>query len=323
MDYRFEFRRYRRQFCRSLQTAQGFWEAREGIILRLTDAAGRMGFGEIAPLEWLGSESLTAALDFCQQLSTSISTNQVWMIPDCLPACQFGFASAWYQLEQPPMHLPLFNYSGLLPAGTAALSAWQNLWQQGYRTFKWKIAVAPLVEELQVLKQLVQALPMTAKLRLDANAGLDIAAAKQWLEACESVEQIEFLEQPLDKSEFAVMWQLSQHYSTPLALDESVVTIAQLESCYQQGWRGIFVVKPAIAGNPRRLQQFCQDKFLDLVFSSVFETAIGQRAALQLAATLAETTASHRAIGFGVNHWFVDTFNQMTAEELWDTLPPL
>ncbi|HAA31219.1 MAG TPA: o-succinylbenzoate synthase, partial [Cyanobacteria bacterium UBA8553] len=90
-------------------------------------------------------------------------------------------------------------------------------------------------------------------------------------------------------------------YSTPIALDESVATIDQLEECYQKGWRGIFVIKVAIAGSPKRLRQFCQKHDIDTVFSSVFETSIGRQAALQLAAELSNP---NRAVGFGVNHWF-------------------
>ncbi len=71
--YRFEFRPYRRPFKRPLSTSHGIWDVREGIILRLTDETGQVGWGEIAPIPWFGSESLQQALDFCQQLPTKIT----------------------------------------------------------------------------------------------------------------------------------------------------------------------------------------------------------------------------------------------------------
>jgi O-succinylbenzoate synthase len=74
-----------------------------------------------------------------------------------------------------------------------------------------------------------------------------------------------------------------------------------MRDCYRNGWRGIFVIKPAIAGSPRQLRNFCQTYAIDAVFSSVFETEIGRQAALQLAA---ELSRSDRAVGFGVGHWF-------------------
>ena len=100
------------------------------------------------------------------------------------------------------------------------------------------------------------------------------------------------------------MLEMSAQYSTPIALDESVATLDELEDSYQRGWRGIFVIKAAIAGSPKRLRQFCQKRDIDAVFSSVFETAVGRQAALQLATELSNP---NRAVGFGVNHWFNDT----------------
>ncbi|MFM6189174.1 MAG: o-succinylbenzoate synthase, partial [Planktothrix sp.] len=84
--------------------------------------------------------------------------------------------------------------------------------------------------------------------------------------------------------------------------DESVANFQQLNSCYQQGWSDIFVIKPAIFGSPKILKNFCDTHQIDTVFSSVFETNIGQQSALKLAS---ELLLYHRAVGFGINHWFI------------------
>ncbi|MBE9151742.1 o-succinylbenzoate synthase, partial [Coleofasciculus sp. LEGE 07092] len=212
-----------------------------------------------------------------------------------------------YPLHPLPNRLPKITYSFLLPTGKAALQSWQTAWNQGDRTFKWKIGVASLEDELKLFNQLVQALPVSIQLRLDANGGLTQHEAKQWLKVCDEVGSVEFLEQPLSPEKFEVMLAMSSHYSTPIALDESVATLAQLEECYQKGWRGIFVIKAAIAGSPKRLRQLCRNYELDTVFSSVFETAIGRQAALYLAA---ELSRCDRAVGFGVNHWFQEDYDE-------------
>ncbi len=347
--YQFEFCPYRRPFKCPLSTSHGTWDVREGIILRLTNEAGQVGWGEIAPISWFGSETLEQALDFCQQLPPQITATDVFSIPAELSACQFGFESAWEMGNRedapnvataslsgienreeedakrfpvlPSPHIPLSEvpysllptpysqknlqskiaFSYLLPAGEAALQSWQTPWNQGNRTFKWKIGVAAIEEELKVFDKLIQALPQSVQLRLDANGGLSLEEAKQWLKASDEAGIVEFLEQPLTPKQFDTMLEMSGQYSTPIALDESVATIDQLEACYQKGWRRIFVIKVAIAGSPKRLRQFCQKHNIDTVFSSVFETAIGRQAALQLAAELSNP---NRALGFGVNHWF-------------------
>jgi O-succinylbenzoate synthase len=209
----------------------------------------------------------------------------------------------------------------LLPAGEAAVNQWQVLWQQGYRTFKWKIGVNTISRELEIFKLLTQKLPKDGKLRLDANGGLTIEQANTWLWICDQVNgsqdlltQVEFIEQPLPVDQIDQMLQLSADYETAIALDESVATLNQLAIAYEKGWRQIFVIKPGIIGSPSRLREFCKSKQIDTVFSSVFETQIGRKAALQLAVELSKY---NRAVGFGINHWF-DEDEETWFQNLWN-----
>ena len=320
MLYRFEFRPYQRKFANPLITSHGIWDIREGIILRLQDDMGRFGWGEIAPISWFGSETLEQALNFCQQVPREISTEEIYSIPDTLPACQFGFESALEGRSEEEKES--LSFCGLLASGEAAFTAWELLWNQGYRTFKWKIGVNAIVDELTIFHKLRQNLPVSAKLRLDANGGLSEEQAKLWLENCDanhinehpgSSATIEFIEQPLGVDRLQLMLKLSRHYQTAIALDESVATLKQLRDCYKKGWRGIFVIKPGIAGFTSTLRQFCQKNPIDVVFSSVIETAIGRQAALQLAR---ELTIKSRAVGFGISHWFIEDENTW-LKQLW------
>lgn len=314
--YQFECRQYRRKFKRSLVTHHGNWDVREGIILRLKDQAGRVSWGEIAPISWFGSETLEQAWNFCQKLPQKITKDTIFSIPSTLPACQFGFESAWEMGNREEEKLNfLFPYSHLLPTGSSAIDAWKTPWNQGIRTFKWKIGAADMKEEIKIFHQLLQALPATAQLRLDANGGLSKLQADQWLKIADKIGNIEFLEQPLPPQQFEAMLEMSRQYSTPIALDESVANLKQLEDCYLRGWRSIFVIKVAILGSCRGLRQFCQTHKIDTVFSSVFESAIARNAALQLANELA---CSPRAVGFGVNHWFNED-EETWLEQLWQT----
>ena len=376
MLYKFEFRAYQRKFKHPLQTSHGIWDIRSGIILRLTDENGQIGWGEIAPLSWFGSESFEQALDFCNQLPAHISEETILAISSELVACQFGFESA---LSNSRSHLTPLNkggtrnilkfplikgdlgesrlglkttfivgsvlschqstkpgnedknsqYSGLLPAGKTALSALEMLWEQGFRTFKWKIGVAAIEQELQIFQQLVKAIHnlgdrKKALLRLDANGGLNYSQAETWLQTCDNVLEIpdfsvkiEFLEQPLSVPQFDEMLALSAVYKTPIALDESVANLDRIQECYNQGWRGIFVIKPAICGSPSQLRKFCQTHNIDAVFSSVFETKIGRQAALNLAT---ELSLNSRALGFGTDDWFDDKNQETWLKHLWQQM---
>ena len=314
--YRLQFQVYQRPFRQPLHTSHGVWRVREGIIISIADSLGNIGKGEIAPLTWFGSETLSEAVAFCRSLSTSVSQKDITSIPDTLPACQFAFESAWTSLQaivRPDEDDRSWNYSYLLPAGTKALTAWQEISSnvdltdsKSISTFKWKIGVEPITEEIAIFRQLIQVLPANAQLRLDANGGLNLAQARQWLATTAKLDRVEFIEQPLPPSQLNLMFALQQDYPTPIALDESVANFKDLERCYRQGWQGIFVVKPAILGFPSRLCQFCRQNRLDLVFSSVFETEIGRQAVLRLARELTDKKyiIQNRPLGFGVDFWF-------------------
>jgi o-succinylbenzoate synthase len=300
-SYKFTYSIYQRAFRQPLITSHGVWKIREGIIIKLTDELGRSHQGEIAPIEWFGSESIERATLFCAQIGDRITTAQIHEIPDDLPACQFGFGSALTAFTAIPVQMasPL-NTSALLPAGDAAIDRLRALVIQGYSTFKWKIGVLPIDREVAIWTELMKTLPIDARLRLDANGGLKYSTAERWLELCCPEARIEFIEQPLGAEEIAKTIDLAAKYPTPIALDESVATFDRLQIVYDRGWRGIYVVKPGIAGFPWRLAEFISRHQLDVVFSSVMETEVGVAAAHQLASSL----NLKRKLGFGVYDWF-------------------
>ena len=301
----FDFTIYQRQFKQPLSTSHGVWLVRQGIIINLTDETGKVVQGEIAPLPWFGSETLTQARQFCQQLGKTITRGQIATIPNNLPACQFAFESALEKLTQENINTDLsLNYCYLLPAGTAALKTSQDILSakvgNSSTTFKWKIGVQKIEEEITILKQLITGFPPNTKLRLDANGGFNLQQARKLLEITESISIIEYVEQPLPPENFVDFFLLNTEYSTVLALDESIASLSQLQEFYQRGWQGVYVIKAAIMGFPSRLRQFCRNNKIDAVFSSVFETKIGRQAVLNLATELGN---NNRAVGFGVDHW--------------------
>ncbi len=312
--YKFKFFPIKRKFRKPLKTNHGNWEFRESIIICLTNHQGKNSWSEISPLPWFGSETVEDALAFCHELGEKITKEEIVTIPDNLPSCQFAFESAWLNLEskieskvesQIKSNQQL-NYSYLLPSGKEALTAWQTGWKQGRNTFKWKIGVNQIQEEIELFWQLISLLPTTSKLRLDANGGLNLREVKEWLKATDKTKIVEFIEQPLSPEYFETMLDLKAKYSTELALDESVANFKQLQDCYGKGWGGIFVIKPAIFGFPSRLEKFCQQSQIDMVFSSVFETKVGRKIALYLAEKFSNP---NRAVGFGVEDWFEDNEN--------------
>ncbi len=296
-NYLFFFGRYQRPFLYTLQTAHGQWAVREGLIIQLIDEAGSSYWGEIAPIPWFGSESLEEAIEFCTSLGNTVSWPME--IPEQLPATQFAFSAAipyGYEPLEPVMED--VNWSFLLPANEKVLEAWQRPWELGHRTFKWKIGVAEIAEELEIFNRLLTALPKGAKLRLDANAGLSYEDACTWLSSL-PLGAIEFLEQPV--ASLTEMLRLAERFEIPLAVDELASNLGRLQNCYEQGWRGIYVIKPSIAGSLEGLSAFIQERQLDVVLSSSLESSIGQTAILRWAA---EQKVIDRSAGLATSNWF-------------------
>ncbi len=301
----FEFRWYRRPFRQPLRTRYGLWSIREGILVRLTDAeTGGQGYGEIAPIPWLGSETVEEALAFCQQLPPELSEAEIEKIPATLPATRFGLECAWLACRDPgwlARDLSGLSWCGLLGKTAPA---------DPYPAYKVKVGVEPLEQEVKKLESWLEQLPAGSCLRLDANGGLSLEGARRWLALCDRINQewpgkIEFFEQPLPPAQHADLSRLSWEFQTPIALDESVVGLEQLQAVHQAGWKGILVVKPSLVGSCLALRDYLrQHPSLDLAFSSALETPIGAWHGLVWAGSLQAKSACPRAVGWGVREFF-------------------
>ncbi len=305
MDYHFSQKRYRRPLRRPLRTAHGWWAEREGLIVRLEDESGRVGFGEVAPIPWFGTETLEEAEEICRKLGADVSEAVLAAVPDRFGCVRFALAQA----RAVPGDLSTASrlpVAALLPAGRDALQELPVKLEAGYLAFKWKVGVGAADEELGLLDDLLAQLPAHARLRLDANGAWSRRDAGRWL-ACCAERPIEFVEQPVAPTEEDTLLGLARDYPVKLALDESVVRLTEARRWQTQGWPGLFVIKPALAGPLSEVTEWIQNTRADVVFSSAIETALGSSAILRAVLTRPLTT---RALGFGTGGIFGD--------RLWD-----
>lgn len=330
--FSFAFCPYWLPFRRPLRTHHGLWSVREGILIRLTDReTGCQGYGEIAPIPWFGSETLEQALAFCRQLPPLLSEAYILGIPEALPACRFGLEGAWLACRDRDWlnkDLSLLSFCELL-GETLPPESYKDSYKDSVpltrSVYKLKVGRDPMQQELEKLEQWLERLPPGSRLRLDANGGLGLAEAHRWLMVCDRLNQdspgkIEFLEQPLPPDQHAHLVELSRQYQTPVALDESVACLEQLQAVHRSGWTGILVVKPSLVGSCIALREYLsRHPGLDLVFSSALETPIGAWHGLAWAGSLQEKTACPRAVGWGVGEFFQEgdplTLTQLSAQE--------
>ncbi len=308
-----EHRRYGLPFRQSVRTAHGLWTEREGILVRVSrrhEGVEQVGWGEAAPIAWFGTETAAeaeAALAGLEGRAEGLADALARVGPG-RPATAAALAAAWADAEAGgladavwPGFLPV---AGLLPAGRGALDEAVRKAELGFRVFKWKVGVLPAADERALLDDLLARLPDGSRVRLDANGAWDRRAAEAWL-ACAAERPIEYVEQPVAPDARGMedlSLGLAEDYPVKLALDESVNSGRDVERWLGLGWSGVWVLKPALLGEPEPVLARLRKAGADVVFGSALETRVGARAGLRLAfAWAAEVKPERRrALGYGV-----------------------
>lgn len=305
MTYRFSFRAYQLPLVNPLRTAHGLWTVREGLILRLEDEAGKVGFGEVAPLPWFGTETLAEATEVCRALGDQFPRSLIDAVAQRFGCVRFGLAMTLEPTVSvaDSARLPV---AALLPAGRAALEALPAKLEMGFLAFKWKVGVGDAADEMGILDDLLAMMPAYTRLRIDANGAWDRRLAQRWLGRC-AERPIEFVEQPVAPGEVDTLLGLVREFPVTLALDESVVRLDEAREWQARGWPGVFVLKPALCGPLSEIGVWLDATKADVVFSSAIETALGRAAILRFALA---GGYSHRALGFGIGESF--------GERTWD-----
>jgi O-succinylbenzoate synthase len=266
IDGKFEFKRVRRRFRHPLRTGLGSVEAVERILLRSHSQRG-VGYGEVAPWPGFPTETTEMALEVLRSAQGRLS--HLAAVVDASPQlpCLAAALSSCRHWEA------IAAFGGSLPCAGLTSHDGSDVGQkkaEGFRTLKVKILPTTALADVRNLL-----VGFDGTLRLDANASLDLAAARAWLEFVRSEPRIEFLEQPLSVGHAGY----ASLGTAKVALDESFLTPAGLS------WDGPVVVKPLLVGDWDRFRAWRQaEPSRRVVYSSCFETAIGRQGALWLAA---------------------------------------
>jgi O-succinylbenzoate synthase len=266
----------------ALVTAHGAMTDRRGWLLRLERGDGALGWGEAAGLDPAERPRLPADLAAARPWARDALEERLADLP-----APFAFALGLALAELDGLGAaagggwrPAPPSALLLPAGPqgplalrAALAA-----AAPPPAVKWKVAVQADARERQTLEELLELLPRSCRLRLDANGGWDRPTAAAWAERLGGEERLEWLEQPLPPQDREGLWALARRL--PVALDESL----RVSPPPSGDWPGWWVRRPAVEGDPRPLLAELAAGRPRLMISTALETGIGWRLVAHAAA---------------------------------------
>ncbi|MCW7551548.1 o-succinylbenzoate synthase [Endozoicomonas gorgoniicola] len=306
-------------------------KSRQGLVLELkvNDADQGVGYvyGEAAPLPDFSIESLGAARQQLEEIASALAGQQVdpesfscqeWCGQPVYPSVAFALESAIclpaFLADDTETALPV---APLLTGSTADIlkrtGSWSSCWPS---VFKLKVARGDeeLKSDVYRVRQLLEALPDSVCLRLDANRGWSLEQAVEFVRQIDPV-RITYIEEPVDTASDCLAFY--QQTRMPFAWDETLQN-PEFEFSPQAGLAAI-VVKPTLVGGIRRCESLisaARDAGIHTVISSAFESVLGVNAL----ETLARAWAPGEAAGLDTLTAFEQPlFDQPVA--LWQRLP--
>lgn len=301
------------------------YRQRTGVLVRLADAEGRVGWGDAAPLPGFSPETLDQAQLALAEAGPALvgrDLDPAAVVADGpfhraldgagLPSsARFGLDLALADLAaqelgrtlpqalhpDPAVVLPL---NGLILAGDAPALA-SALAAAGYPAVKLKVGRRSVAEDVSAVRAVRDGLPPAVALRLDANRAWSWDQAVEFAGGVAGVA-LDYIEEPL--AEPARLPELWHDTGLPVAVDESVQEGAEI-----RGWATAAVLKPTLVGGLiATLRRAAEARAVGarVVLSASFESGVGLRGVAALAAATGAAPAG------------LDTYRWLAADVLAD-----
>jgi o-succinylbenzoate synthase len=308
---RAELCRYRLPFVGQFATARERPRDREGLLLRLTDAAGLVGLGEAAPLASFGGGTVGQTLPILAAMAQASVGQRLEAVeallqrtspePPGAAAARCAFETALLDLRAQHLGRPLASVlngqatrtvtvNAMLGATASAEEARQVV-QAGFGCLKLKVGLLPSeAREIARVEAVRAAVGPEARLRLDANGAWSVEQAIHLLRELEPLG-IELVEQPVPADDLAGLAAVRAATTIPIAADEAVRGPEQARRVIEAGAADLLVVKPMLAGGPRRafeIASLAASAGLGALVTTTIDAGPGLALALHLAATLPE-----------------------------------
>jgi o-succinylbenzoate synthase len=331
-----QFQPYRLAFREPFQTALGIFSHREGFVIKISDRPSdigvqHIGLGESAPLAGFGMESLAETERVLKEAQRSLINAEIHNLHDIenllteydhTPAAKHGIELALLNLLSQVQGISISqllvnSFSGrvrdqvsvnavigAIAPKLAAKKAREYI-QQGYHCLKIKVGTKDFEMDWQRVEAVRSQVGNDIQIRIDANQGWTVMEAIANLTRLESL-QIEYVEQPVTALDLAGLAEIRRSQSIPIAADESVNNLAQLQQVINAQAADIIILKPMALGGiitAHRATAIAFAAGLDVVVTTTIDGAIARQAAFDLAAAL----PIKRACGLATGHLLIES----------------
>ncbi len=281
---------------RPVMTGRGSITQRDGLLVRVTDGDST-GWGEAMPLyDWPGAD-LSATRRALEAWATDPDPNRlpterfahaaIELALLDLEARQSGRTQAEVLTEGGPMADAVELNALVSGADDAAAAA-----AGGYATVKLKVGATDIEIDVAAVAAVRDAIGDSSRLRLDANGAWTVDQAVSALSRLEQFE-IEYVEEPVAGIE--ALTQVVEQSPILVAIDDSLGSVeAQVPESIS-----VVVVKPMALGGPRTAYAAARrwiNQGRRVIVTNYLDSAIGQHAALSVAAALPNPSQVHGAI---------------------------
>jgi O-succinylbenzoate synthase len=317
----YELRRIHLPLVRPFRTSFGTQFEREALIVKVTTDDGVIGWAECvamsAPL--YSPEYVSGCLEMMRSFlipalnkETTISAVEVAEILEPFIGAQMAKAAletAVLDAELKLAGISLATYLGAnktkVPCGVsvgiassieALVDEVTSYVEAGYKRIKLKIEPGWDIAPVRKIRDLFPDKP----LQVDANQ----AYSRNDLNHLKQLDEFNLLliEQPLDEHDILGHAQLAEIMTTPVCLDESIISLHSAQDALEMKATSVINIKPGRVGGyleSVRIHNYCLDKSIPVWCGGMLETGIGRAANLALAAlpgfTLpGDTSASSR-----------------------------
>lgn len=296
-------------------------EQREGILIRLENDDGLVGYGEIAPLLGYSHENRKEAAYHLQQVRSMLLgdipsdlyqmeswLNQELQIKSKPSSVRFGIEMALLNLLGASRHrsiVRLFDgceedvhVAGLLQGSVHDIeNQMVNLRANQYRTFKLKVGNKNLPLDVKKWEVVHRMMDQHCLVRLDANQQWSVDEATMFFKNIDT-NQIEYVEEPF--ADWDAIDDFVEQTGVSVALDESL-SFTNIDRVLQSSSISHVVLKPSFNGGifeTISLIERAQKHDKKVVISSMFESGLALTALANLAVLTKQVS------GLGTLNWF-------------------